>query len=654
MFFVLIDLEGKVHNISQPPYPTAAPPAMDSRISEWLETESWGYLCNRMQSSNLHPRMEFFLSDRLQGRYRAHISRMQNELFNLWLIKQSNSEVPYQQEPLDRHQLELLNENTATLKAIFNMASEAIITINTTGQIVSVNPAVNSMFGYELEELIGQNIKMLMPSPYREEHDSFLERYQITKTSRVIGLTRALKAKHKNGQEFPIELSISEVFVNGRVYFTGVIRDVTQRWEAEQALRKRERLQAAMAVLGRRGLEGKDIFSFLNLASEVVADALGADCVGIWEFNRKENRMELAAGLGWHNGVVGVAQVDCQVPCLVNQALKHGHARSDNLSSDNRFETIEVLQQHQLVSGVAQSVMGTERKYGVLDVYYRKGHTISPYHVDFLMVASNIITMAIDRKRIELSILRKVEETTRELKNSLEKEKELGRLKSRIVSTVSHEFRTPLMTIQAASDLIKLYGDRMTHEEMQEELHKIQYRVQHMENLLEDMLNYNMVENDQVQFHPTQVTLSTVVDSLMRDLEQSPFKTSRIKIIQPAGDPSCRLDPNLLQLVLRNLLTNALKYSHDSKQVVFQIEAMPRQFVFTIIDQGIGIPAAEQRSLFDPFFRASNVGTVQGTGMGLSIVQNAVKIQGGQLSLISPVDQETHTGTKITVTIPCH
>ena len=134
-------------------------------------------------------------------------------------------------------------ENEERLRAILHTAVDAIVTIEASGEIESVNPAAERMFGYTRGELLGRNVSMLMPPPWREEHDRYVARYLRTGEARIIGIGREIEAQRKDGSTFPIDLAVSEVRLPGRRLFTGIIRDLTERREMEE--RARLRLEGA-------------------------------------------------------------------------------------------------------------------------------------------------------------------------------------------------------------------------------------------------------------------------------------------------------------------------------------------------------------------------------------------------------------------------
>lgn len=151
-----------------------------------------------------------------------------------------------EQQVVERTQA--LREREQRLHAILNTAPDAIITINAKGGIQSVNPAAAQVFGYTAAEMIGRNVKLLMPSPYQEEHDRYLANYAQTGVKRIIGIGREVVARRKNGSTFPVELTVSEV--DGLNLFTGILRDITRRKELEREVVEIASLEQCLTQMG--------------------------------------------------------------------------------------------------------------------------------------------------------------------------------------------------------------------------------------------------------------------------------------------------------------------------------------------------------------------------------------------------------------------
>ncbi|AFZ24326.1 PAS domain S-box [Cylindrospermum stagnale PCC 7417] len=231
--------------------------------------------------------------------------------------------------------------------------------------------------------------------------------------------------------------------------------------------------------------------------------------------------------------------------------------------------------------------------------------------------------------------------------NALEKEKELIELKSRFISTASHEFRTPLTIILSSAELLKNYSHQFSDEKKHKHLQRIQVTVQNMVQLLDDVLFIGKSEAGKQEF---KLSLIELVEFCRELVEEIQLSTDKQKILFGCqGEYTIvYMDEKLLRQIIMNLLSNAIKYSHPNSNIHFNLICQQGEAVFQIQDEGIGIPVAEQAQIFTAFQRASNVGTISGTGLGLSIVKKAVDLHGGKII----VESKIGVGTKITVAIP--
>lgn len=232
-----------------------------------------------------------------------------------------------------------------------------------------------------------------------------------------------------------------------------------------------------------------------------------------------------------------------------------------------------------------------------------------------------------------------------EVLHALEKERELNELKSRFISITSHEFRTPLTTILSSADLLEKFP--CTEEEKQELFSQIQTAVTYMVRLLEDVLFISCSDAGKLEFKPTQLDLVKFCRALVTEIEIGVGKHHNI-VFAFHGEGSSVMDEKLLRIILSNLLSNAIKYSPQGSTVQFGLTCGEGKAVFQVQDQGIGIPPGDKQRLFESFHRGSNVGTISGTGLGLTIVKKCVDLHGGAIAIESEVDR----GTTFTITVP--
>jgi len=389
-------------------------------------------------------------------------------------------------------------DKQALLNAIIDNAIDGIITIDTRGLIESINPSACELFGYTINEVKGNNIKMLMPEPYKSEHDNYLNRYHETNKPHIIGIGREVMGLRKDKTVFPFRLAVSKVQYEGRVIYTGFIHDLSREKNAEEQLRK------------------------------------------------YANRLEQ-------------------------------------------------------------------------------------------LVEERTVTLQ--------SLISQLQEAKEEVSLSLVKEKELNQLKSRFVSMASHEFRTPLSSIQLSASLIEKYTQQYDNPNVTKHIIKIKTGVGNLTTILNDFLSLEKLEAGKVELQVVDFDLVKFSEEITEEMQLIAKQNQHI-IYQHTGTHSMlSTDAALLRNCIINLIANAIKYSGENTFIEFNTEIDQEKCVIVIKDNGIGIPAGDQVHLFEPFFRAHNTGSIPGTGLGLNIVDRYVKLMNGEIDFVSSENE----GTKFTL-----
>lgn len=235
-----------------------------------------------------------------------------------------------------------------------------------------------------------------------------------------------------------------------------------------------------------------------------------------------------------------------------------------------------------------------------------------------------------------------------EMHQALEKQQELGRLKASFVSMVSHEFRTPLSVIQTSTDMLRRYRHKYTDEQWQARLDTMVAQVWRLKDYIDDIAFMNKQDFVTQRLHLAEVDLSRFIDQIIAEIGLA-YQEANIKnVVLDNSCASFTTDETLLRQIVSNLLSNAVKYSSIGKPVTLTRQCADDGIQIEIIDNGIGIPESDQAHLFDLFHRASNVGDIQGTGLGLTIVKQAVAALGGTVAFTSTLG----TGTRFTVWLP--
>lgn len=285
---------------------------------------------------------------------------------------------------------------------------------------------------------------------------------------------------------------------------------------------------------------------------------------------------------------------------------------------------------------------------------------------DEMSILAQAFEVMIDSIQTREKMIREGKAKEDKMRRDLEVARELNALKSRFVSIVSHEFRTPLTVLRTSTELLENYGHRANDAQKQSYYQRIRAAISNMTQLLEDVLVVGKSDAGKLEFKPVPLNVQEFCRQLSGDMQHSVGLNHRIEFVydehleDTGQDQSVEidtgekesalvsLDPNLLRPILTNLLSNAIKYSDPRTTINFLASRYPRYVIFKVVDHGIGIPAEDQPHLFELFHRASNVDTIRGTGLGLSIVRQCSDRHNGQITFVS----QENVGTTFTVKLP--
>lgn len=312
---------------------------------------------------------------------------------------------------------------------------------------------------------------------------------------------------------------------------------------------------------------------------------------------------------------------------------------------------------------------GTEKKMQFETIHERKDKTTYPVevHLQYSRLGKDPVFVAFitdisERKKYEERILKqsdelehKVIERTKELRESeaklrvsFEKEKELGELKSRFVSMASHEFRTPLSSILSSSNLIGRYEKGDQQDKRMKHVNRIESSVRNLTMILNDFLSLEKLESGKVRFNPVKLDIYDFAQQIIDEVNLT--AKGKQKIIHfHKGDRFTFADEHLLKNIIINLLSNGIKYSTNEQNVELHTQVEDGKFQAQVKDYGIGIPESDHQHMFTRFFRANNVDTIQGTGLGLTIVKRYLDLMDGKIWFESKEGE----GTTFFIEIPC-
>ncbi|MCW1912600.1 ATP-binding protein [Luteolibacter sp. GHJ8] len=253
-------------------------------------------------------------------------------------------------------------------------------------------------------------------------------------------------------------------------------------------------------------------------------------------------------------------------------------------------------------------------------------------------------------ERVVATVIDRTEQTRTEesMRRALEQERELGELRSRFTSIVSHEFRTPLGVIMSAVELLRNYFDRLDEERRSELFEDIHQATRRMGDLMEQVLVLGRADAGKLGFSPVPTDLAALCRKLKDEALSASGSKCPVTLSIEDDLSEAEVDEPLLRHIFSNLLSNAAKYSAPGSPVEFEVKREGPELFFRVADRGIGIPKKDQARLFEAFHRATNVGEIPGSGLGLLIAKRCIELHGGSIDFVSAEGE----GTSVNVRLP--
>jgi PAS domain S-box-containing protein len=267
--------------------------------------------------------------------------------------------------------------------------------------------------------------------------------------------------------------------------------------------------------------------------------------------------------------------------------------------------------------------------------------------IDIRKLNSELENKVEERTLILKEALQELEKSQQDLNEALNKEKELSEIKSRFVSTASHEFRTPLSTVLSSAALILKYEKAEEQDKRERHIRRIKDSVKHLNDLLEDFLSLGKLEEGKVQVKPEPIPVKDFLDEVAEEMKAIAKPNQNIQV-EWSHDGNFVTDKKLLKNIMINLLSNAVKFSPEDGTIWLRAHYEREKLIIAVQDQGIGISEEDQQHLFTSFFRGRNAINIQGTGLGLHIVKGYVELLQGTIRL----DSKINAGTTITISLP--
>ncbi|MFN8375024.1 MAG: PAS domain S-box protein [Anaerolineae bacterium] len=489
-------------------------------------------------------------------------------------------------------------------QAILNSARSGIISTDLNGIITSFNPGAEQILGYSTSEVVGRlSITIFYdPSELQAHAEAISHGLEIHLRAGAealfaqASLGRSAEAEwaliRKDGSRLPALISTTAIRdeVGGIAGFLSIVTDVTRQKQAENRFRAlMESAPDAMVVINP---EGKIVL--VNTQAEK-----------LFGYDRRQ-------------------MLQREVELLMPAAdYPHHSKRRENFMGHPQIQTMG--------AGLELWAQRADGSRFPVEV------SLSPIEFeDTVLIASSIRDIT-QRKEAEKALLM-----------ALEKERELGELKSRFVSMASHEFRTPLATILATADALGAYRHKMDDSQIDHRINKIRNQVNHLRDIMDDVLQLARMQANRIEFSPARVDFDEFCRDILDEFQSQPSVTHELVYTCSERPLYINADTKLLRKIIDNLVSNAIKYSPNKTHVYVDVMHEDGHLQLKVRDEGIGIPEEDQKHLFEAFHRGVNVGTISGTGLGLSIAWQSIELHGGTILCESLLGE----GTTFTVTLP--
>ncbi|MEZ4776746.1 MAG: PAS domain S-box protein [Bacteroidia bacterium] len=531
----------------------------------------------------------------------------------------------------------------AALPVLFKVCEEGLLVIDAEGTIIAANTHAESIFGYSEGNLRGNSMNVLIPPRFIPAHDQYHNKYFSDPHFRPMGKGRDLVGLRKNGEEFPVEISLNPISTLNGNFVIAIAVDISDRKNHEKNLVRNKNLLTAIiesAVDGIITISKHGSIESANHAAEQLFGYEKGELIG-----QKINILMPEPYHSRHDGYIK-NYTDTGEKKIIGIGREVTGLKKDGTTFPFYLSVSEVDHgEEKIFAGIIHDLTHQKEAEAELKKYSEKLEQRVEARTEALAQAINELEIEIkERKLAEQALI----VHQKKIQLALEKERELNELKSRFVSMASHEFRTPLATILSSISLVTRYEGSEHLDKREKHINRIKSNVRHLTNILNDFLSLSKLEEGIIEINIETFDIVEWMHDLLEEIEEQKKEGQKFFYTYQGTESVVELDPHLLKNILFNLISNAIKYSQEYKEIHISTQVNETDLVLTIEDQGMGIPESDQPYMFERFFRAKNAINIQGTGLGLSIVKRYIDLMNGQISFSSIYGK----GTIFTIQLP--
>jgi PAS domain S-box-containing protein len=532
------------------------------------------------------------------------------------------------------------------LADILNSATDGILALDEDLNIRLFNPAAQRIFGLDSRDVLGQPLDVLLPERHRQLRRSQVREYANSPAEqRRMGMLAGLLGVRGNGEEFPIEASLSQVESSGHKLLTVILRDVTERLRTEQALRAHLRRVEAIAEMDRAILGMRSPREVAETGLHHLRRMVPCGCASVVVFDRNSGKPQLLAvdandGCKYRPKAYGASEYE-----LAQQGSVGKHLLIDDLRAiEPRADLFRHLQQAGAVSYVGFPLRGEQQLLGMLELADGEPECFDEEQLQSARAIADQLAIAVQQAMLKEDIdrhtamlERRVQERTQELEATNKELISANRDLEDFTASAAHDLRAPLNAMAGNCGLLREMLEQIPGPDANYRMERIEAQIRRMNDVIDGMLGIAHITK--VELTCRRINLNTVAAEVIQELQQQ-YPSHRMQYTVDCGEPICA-DPRLIRSLLMNLLSNAWKYTARTKDPIVELKRLAdsSEPAFVVRDNGAGFDMNYAQHLFEPFRRMHTLTEFPGVGIGLATAARIVQRYGGRIWAESAVGQ---------------